>query len=345
MGGIGLWRAVVVVGLSLCAAAPAFADIDMAALYDAAKKEGALNLFGGGPRAPYLERAGRFEKRFPGIKVNFVNGPSNVLSVQIDDARKAGKPVADIAVLQTIQDYVAWKKQGVLASFKPDGWQLIPDRFKDPDGAFLGHQLIMVAHAYRPDLVNVPINTVKDFLNPAFKGKVITTYPHVDDVTLYHFTKIVERYGWSFFDDYAKLEPKWVRGHLGVAQALEKGSAASTIDQITSMNKTTTLFMPADEPVTVFQLTLAIFADAPNPNAAKLYVNWYLSSEEAATVPSEGSWSTRPDIAPPAGFKPLAAYKLNDEYVSFITGDAAKLDALRARFKSYSGEVTGRDVR
>lgn len=59
MGGIGLWRAVVVVGFSLCAAAPAFADIDMAALYNAAKQEGALNLYGGGPRAPYLERAGR----------------------------------------------------------------------------------------------------------------------------------------------------------------------------------------------------------------------------------------------------------------------------------------------
>jgi hypothetical protein len=196
---------------------------DMDALHAAAKQEGALSLYAGGPTAPWVARGKRFEERFPGIRVNVVGGFSNRLTRQIDDARKAGKPIADLALLQTIQDFVRWKREGVLLSFKPDGWETVPDRFKDPDGTFMGHYISLVAYAQRPDLVNVPVRSAKDFLNPAFKGKLISTYPHDDDITLYHYARLVERYGWSFMEEYMKLEPKFVMGHLGVAQALAKG--------------------------------------------------------------------------------------------------------------------------
>jgi ABC-type glycerol-3-phosphate transport system substrate-binding protein len=138
------------------AATPALAQVDMNALYDAAKKEGALNIYGGGPQAPYRARIARFEQQFPGIKVNFVNGPSNVLSERIDKARKDGKPEADAAFLQTIQDYVAWKKAGVLIPFKFDAWDLIPASFKDPDGMFSAHSLIMIAYAHRTGQTSRP---------------------------------------------------------------------------------------------------------------------------------------------------------------------------------------------
>ena len=103
--------------------------------------------------------------------------------------------------------------------------------------------------------------------------------------------------------------------------------------------------IPDSEPVTLFQQTLAIFKDAPHPNAAKLYVNWYMDKEEAANVARGGTWSPRTDVAPPPGMKPLRELKVNDEYVAFITADPAKLDPLRARFKAISGEWSGVDVR
>ena len=330
--------------LALLASGPV-AAADMTTLYEAAKKEGALSLFGGGPAALYTGRAAKFEQRFPGIKVSVVGGFSNRLTKQIDDARQSGKPIADLALLQTVQDFVKWKREGVLAPFKPEDWDKISDRFKDPDGHFIGHYVVMIAYAYRPDLANVPIRSAKDFLNPAFKGKLISTYPHDDDATLYHYTRLVDHYGWSFMDEYMKLEPKWVMGHLGVAQALEKGEASGSIDQITAMNKTSAVVVPTDEPVTVFPQTLAIFKDAPHPNAARLYVAWYMSKEEAATVPAAGRWSTRTDVAPPQGYQPLSAYKLNDDFTRFMTEDPAKVDVLRARFKAYTGEVKGPEVR
>jgi ABC-type Fe3+ transport system substrate-binding protein len=333
------------VAIMVTAALPARADVDMNALYEAAKKEGALSIYGGGPKQPYLDRIARFEKQFPGIKVNFVNGPSNVLSENIDKARAAGKPVADVALLQTIQDYVAWKKAGVLTPFKFDAWNLIPDSFKDADGLFSAHSLIMIAYAHRPDLVPGEFTSAKDILNPKYKGKVISTYPHLDDATLYHYAMIAERYGWSFWEDYAKLDSKFVRGHLGVAQSLEKGESAASLDQIPSGNKVSTVVIPDSEPVTLFQQTIAIFKDAPNPNAAKLYVNWYMGKDEATFVSRDGSWSPRPDVPPPPGMKALKDLKLNAGYVAFITGDEKRIADLRAKFKAISGEWSGVDVR
>src|SRR5712691_4588017 len=201
---------------------------DMDALYQAAKGEGALNLYGGGPAASYVARAKKFEQRFPGIAVNVVGGFSNRLTTQIDEARKAGKPHADLAMLQTIQDFVKWKHEGALLAFKPDGWDTVGEPYKDPDGAFLGHYVTLLAYAYRPDLVKVPVRSARDFLDPVFKGKLISTYPHDDDITLYHYARLVDRYGWGFMDDYMKLEPRFVMGHLGVAQALTKGEAAGS---------------------------------------------------------------------------------------------------------------------
>jgi ABC-type Fe3+ transport system substrate-binding protein len=318
---------------------------DMDALYEAAKREGALNLYGGGPAAGYIARAKKFEQRFPGITVNVVGGFSNRLTTQIDAARKSGKPHADLALLQTIQDFVQWKREGVLLAFKPDGWETIADQFKDPDGAFTGHYVTLLAYAYRPDLVNVPVRSARDFLNPAFKDRLISTYPHDDDITLYHYARLVDRYGWGFMDEYMKLAPKFVMGHLGVAQALDNGEAAGSIDQMVYANEKSMAVIPDDEPSTVFAQTLAIFKDAPHPNAAKLYVNWYLSRDEAMTLRAPGRWSARNDVPPAEGFKLLSQYRLNDQFQRFMTEDTARIDALRLRFKGYTGEVKGPEIR
>jgi ABC-type Fe3+ transport system substrate-binding protein len=336
--------AMAVLALALLLPTPTRAH-DMDALYEAAKKEGALNLYGGGPAASYIARAKKFEQRFPGIAVNVVGGFSNRLTTQIDAARKSGKPHADLALLQTIQDFVKWKREGALLVFKPDGWDTMAGEFKDPDGTFMGHYVTLLAYAYRPDLVGVPVRAARDFLNPAFKGRLISTYPHDDDITLYHYARLVDRYGWSFMDDYIKLAPKFVMGHVGVAQALTTGEAAGSIDQMVYANEKSVAVIPTDEPPTVFAQTLAIFKDAPHPNAAKLYVNWYLSKEEATTLRAPGRWSVRGDVAPADGFRALSQYKLNDRFQQFMTDDPAAIDALRARFKHYTGEVKGPEIR
>ena len=75
-------------------------------LYEKAKAEKALVFYSGGPVAPYERWAKEFEARFPGITVSVTGGFSNVLDDKINQQLKAKKLEVDMAILQTVQDFV-----------------------------------------------------------------------------------------------------------------------------------------------------------------------------------------------------------------------------------------------
>jgi hypothetical protein len=59
---------------------PAFADSEFDSLYAKARKEGGLNLYGGGPADWYTQWAKQFEAAFPDVPIAFIGGFSNELS-------------------------------------------------------------------------------------------------------------------------------------------------------------------------------------------------------------------------------------------------------------------------
>jgi ABC-type Fe3+ transport system substrate-binding protein len=88
----------------------------------------------------------------------------------------------------------------------------------------------------------------------------------------------------------------------------------------------------------VFTVTGGIFKDAPHPNAAKLFLTWYLAKEQQSRL---GTFSPRLDVPPPAGFKPLTSYKLAHAFREFITDDKLIAD-LRKRFETYTGPAVNK---
>jgi ABC-type Fe3+ transport system substrate-binding protein len=81
----------------------------------------------------------------------------------------------------------------------------------------------------------------------------------------------------------------------------------------------------------VFLVGAAIFKQAPHPNAAKLYLTWYLAKEQQSR---SGTFSPRSDVSPPAGLEPLSSYNIDRGYRALVS-DEARLTQLRARFGSY----------
>ncbi len=95
------------------------------------------------------------------------------------------------------------------------------------------------------------------------------------------------------------------------------------------------LATPASDRMTMFFTSEAILKDAPHPNAAKLYVSWFLSKEQQSRI---GVYSSRSDVPPPDGLMPLSGYRLADGYLKFVTNEK-RLLALRQRFEKYTGPV------
>jgi ABC-type Fe3+ transport system substrate-binding protein len=309
-------------------------------LYEKAKAEKTLVFYSGGPAAPHEARAKQFMQQFPGIAVSVTGGFSNVLNAEIEKQMAAGNLAVDMAFFQTVQDFVAWKKRDKLMAFKPDGFDQIYPGLRDPDGAYMALSVNALTYAYNTAKLaaaDAPKSAL-DFLKPVFAGKVITCYPADDDATLYLFYSIVQKYGWSWMDKYMANKPNFVQGHLPVARSVADGENIATFDASSSVwpfkreGKLDIVWSPVDD-TPLFTLTGGIFKNAPHPNAAKLYLTWFLAKEQQDHV---GSFSSRADVAPPPGFQPLMSYKVANNYREFVT-DEAQLTELRKRMEGYTG--------
>jgi ABC-type Fe3+ transport system substrate-binding protein len=315
---------------------------DLDALYERARPEGALHIYTGGVASNSAGTIKAFNARFPGIPLTVTGDYSNVNDIKIDRQLAEKRVDADVVSFQTVQDFVRWKRMGVLQNFKPDGIETVGAEFKDPDGAFVATNVNPLSYGYNPTLVaagDVPKSAL-DFLKPQFHGKLVTCYPADDDATLFLFHTLAEKYGWTFVEHYMATEPAFVQGHLGVLQWISAGRRALTFDcsthtgtDLKAAGQPIEVVFSAVDPTPIFYNTSGIMRDAPHPNAAKLYVNWTMSREQQI---GSRNWSARSDVPPPTGMKPLSGYTLASGYREFLVNTKLVND-LRARFLAFAG--------
>jgi len=325
----------------MLASAPCACAETLDQLYEKAKGEGAVVFYAGGPAEPHERRAREFQQRFPGIAVSVTGGFSNVLNQRIVQQLAARRLEIDMAFFQTVQDFVAWKGEGVLARFKPDGFDAIMPNLRDPDGTWMALSANVLTYAYNTSLVRAEDapRAASDFLNPVFRGGLISVYPHDDDAALYLFHLIMRKYGWDWMDRYLANQPKFVQGHLPVSRSVAAGESMATLDASSTIwpfkragRPVEVVFSAIDESP-VFTLTGGIFKDAPHPNAARLYLSWFLGQEQQSKL---GSFSPRLDVPPPEGMQPLTSYRIANGFREFVT-DTALVAQLRRRFEGYTG--------
>jgi ABC-type Fe3+ transport system substrate-binding protein len=153
---------------------------------------------------------------------------------------------------------------------------------------------------------------------------------------------IIQKYGWSFMDRYMANDPTFIQGHLGVVRAIASGQKVATFDMMVhhtmeekSEGNPIAVAFPASDALPVWGQPGGIIRDAPHPNAAKLWLDWYMDPAQQRRI---GTWSARTDVPPPFGLKPIFRYAVATNLLAYV-GDQPKLDALRKRFVGYTGEV------
>ena len=172
--------------------------------------------------------------------------------------------------------------------------------------------------------------------SPCFAGKLITTDPTEDDAALSVFNMIVQKYGWDYMDKYMAQQPalrhhrprrgverdrrgreaRDLRFHLDHAAAQGAGKPIEPV------------FSQADA-TPVFLVGAAIFKDAPHPNAAKLYLTWYLAKEQQSR---NGTFSPRADVPPPPAWRRSRPTTSTTGYRKLVS-DEARLTELRKRLR------------
>ncbi|KAG7377305.1 hypothetical protein PHYPSEUDO_011876 [Phytophthora pseudosyringae] len=307
---------------------------------DAVAEGGKLIFYHGGDLANQQDSLKTaFEDAFPGINLTMVVDYSKYHDVRIDNQLETDTLVPDITALQTVQDFPRWAKAGDLLEYKPANFSKIYDGLKDESGAWFAYGVNSFSYIYDSsnlDGLDAPTSPA-DLVDPQWAGKIASSYPHDDDAVLFVYHLYVEQYGWD-----------WVAAMANQSISFNRGSHVAN-NLVTAQDKVIGVGTYAGAPPITYvggngteYLTwgqrLAILSKAKNPAAAKLFLNWILSTDVQESVVME---TVRTDIAPSGSSHPWEIPEANlDEFPTFMA-NRTKVEALKQTFALYFGEVQG----
>jgi iron(III) transport system substrate-binding protein len=266
----------------------------------AAKKEGRLNFYVG--RYGSEKLLGEFRKEFPEIKIVTTNGAGNSLGTRIVSEARSGSMVADLFSGGAVTNFEILYKGKALDSIKsalllPEvldetKWYGGAHRYNDPEQQYV---FIYIANPTSASLYfNTNLVSPKDFksywdlVQPKWKGKFVSQEPTGTGIGP----------SLQFFYYNPELGPEFLRKLFVDQQAVYSKDRRQMTDWLAQgkfalclgcrdSEKASKQGLPVDEMDMVDWKegghissgggSLGLIKGAPHPNAAKLFINWFLS--------------------------------------------------------------------
>jgi iron(III) transport system substrate-binding protein len=305
------------------AAAPARAQMPAweQQLYDAAKKEKQFTVY----TAHYdtetiADLCMAFDKRYPGVKCNFVRTTAQVAFQRLQQDMQANLAVASVFSSTDVSHYPDLKKRGLLMAYQPHNLAKMVDSLKqynDKDNDYWVTAAALVVIAYNNSLVAEKDAPKKwtDLLDPKWKDKIAIGHPAYSGYVGTWVVLMRKLYGWDFFVKLEKNKPqigRSINDTVTMLNAKERwvaaGPEATTLLSRDKGNPLSVIY-PSDGTLLMVSPS-GIPKNAPAPNAAKLFVEFLLDKDAAEVQVKNHSLSVIKGIKPAVGAKPLEEIKV-----------------------------------
>ena len=260
------------------------------ALVAAAIKEGSLNWYStlivNQIVRPVVEA---FEKKYPGIKVQYSRAASSDVALKIRNEARARRVQADI--FDGSNTVFMLEDGDLVADYKPTAAAAWPAHLRDPKGHWTALNLFYWTAAVNLDKVkeaDIP-KTYQDLLNPRWKGQIAWTY----DLTaggppgfIYNaLSTMGQEKGMAYLKAFAEQQPVTIPAAQRVV--LDKTISGEYPVCVMILNYHATISIAQGAPVRWLKMEpllatlglVSIVKDAPHPNAARLMVEFMLSDE------------------------------------------------------------------
>jgi iron(III) transport system substrate-binding protein len=265
---------------------------------EAAKKEGQVNVY----IYRYEKVLADFRKDYPSINVVGVTGRGNELTTRLMAERRAGKYIADVYSGGTGGNFNVLYKGKALDPIKPalilpevvdeSKWFGREHRYADAEGKFVFAYLANPSDAqlaFNSTLINPKdFTSYWDVINPKWKGKIVSLDPRDGGLgaTLqffYYNREIGPEFIKKFF---GTMEIQFAKNFRQMTDWLAQGRYAICFGCKDSMRAKNQGLPVEDFDTTRWKEgssfsagggSLSLVNQAPHPNAAKLFINWYLS--------------------------------------------------------------------
>ena len=309
-----------VLTLLLACAAPAAAFEGEQALYEAARKEKELTWY----TAHYNSESAAavcngFEKKYPGIKCNYIRTTAQVAYQRLAQDQKAGLAVASVFSSTDVSHYGRMKQDGWLQPYRPKNLSELIDAFKsfnDPGDMYVATAAGLVLLTYNTSLVEAKDAPKKwtDLLDPKWKGKVSIGHPGFSGYVGTWVVQMRKLYGWDYFKKLELNKPRIGRSINDTVTMLNAkeswvaaGPSATTLESKDKGNPLAVVY-PEDGAVLMVSPT-GILRNAPAPNAARLFEEYLLSRECNEIMVKMRQDSVHKAVKPLPGARSLAEVK------------------------------------
>jgi iron(III) transport system substrate-binding protein len=289
-------------------------------LYEAARKEKELTWY----TAHYSSDTaagvcGGFEKKYPGIKCNYVRTTAQVAYQRLAQDQKAGLAVASVIGSTDVSHFGRMKKDGWLMKYRPKGLsELIESAlpYNDPDDLFFTTAAGLVIISYNTSVVKEADAPRKwtDLLDPKWKGKVSIGHPGFSGYVGTWVVQMRKLYGWDYFKKLELNKPRIGRSindTVTMLNAKESWVAAGPVaTTLQSRDKGNPLAVVYPEDGAILMISPSgILKNAPAPNAAKLLMEYLYSRECNEIMVKLREDSINKHVKPLPGAKSLAEIK------------------------------------
>ena len=272
--------------VSVAAAPPASATT--AELIAAARREGKVNYYTS-VDLPLAERVAKaFEATYSGVSVKVERTGAERVFQRI--GQEHGNRIYNVDVVNSSDaaHLVVWKRDGLLAPYVPDDVaKHYPADHKDSDGTFASFRVFFSIIAYNTALVKAEEapKSFADLLDPKWAGKMMKAHPGYSGTIMTATFQMARDLGWEYFERLAKQRVLQVQSAADPPKKLALGERVIQIDGseyvVLQLKETGQPVQPvyATEGSPLIIGPNAIFKQAPNPNAARLFQNFCFSPE------------------------------------------------------------------
>jgi len=283
------------------AAAKAFAKVS-AELYPKAKQEGNIILYSVWDVEHLKVITDAFMKRYPGIKAIYWQGRNPEIVTRALTEFQGGQASFDVVLSDNAPPVI--RAAGAIMEYNTVQRDVL--YLHDPGMATVSLQIQALAYNTKKlKPADLP-KSWEDVINPKYKGIVALDDPMrsgplssmlsglktqwKDDARFNNFVRGLKALNVPVHKSTSAMFRLVISGEYSICMP------ALLHDVMEEMHKGTPVSYVKTVPPVVFPRQAAIYAKAPNPNAAKLFAEWLISDEGQKTIDSVGRETSRNDF-------------------------------------------------
>jgi iron(III) transport system substrate-binding protein len=269
---------------------------------DEAKREGELVWYTAMTVADAQAVLKPFREKYPFLEVSLLRAQTAQLRTSVLGDAREGRFAWDV-VSANMVDVESLGREGVLGSYlSPETRTGFAPGTVDPEGRWAAVYVLHYVLAYNTRLVaaaQAPKSWSEVFV-PRWTGQLA-----IEDTDAEWYAAMLDylgpEKGRAFTRSFAQLRPQARHGHTVLAQQLAAGDFALAINHLNQIEKQRLAGAPVQwvktlDPVIASPSQVAISAKPPHPAAARLLVDYLLSTDGQRAIASRGRIPARVDL-------------------------------------------------